>query len=150
LLKAELGALSDISPNKIEFGGPNLSLPPNAAQALGLALHELATNAVKHGGLGQAAGKLAVAWDVTADSDPAGGAQWQESEAQMPAPGPPNRKGYGSELIERALAYQLSAKTRLEWGPDGVLCEISVPLPRPPDRCPRPWLSGQGGEVLGG
>jgi two-component sensor histidine kinase len=71
IAKAELGALSDISPNKIEFGGPNLSLPPNAAQALGLALHELATNAVKHGTLGQVAGKLAVAWDVTADSDPA-------------------------------------------------------------------------------
>jgi two-component sensor histidine kinase len=47
----------------------------------------------------------------------------------MPEVGSPRRKGYGSELIERALPYQLRAKTQLEFGPDGVRCTILVPVP---------------------
>jgi len=47
----------------------------------------------------------------------------------MPEGGSPKRKGYGSELIERALPYQLRAKTQLDFGPDGVRCAILVPVP---------------------
>ena len=52
--------------------------------------------------------------------------EWRESG--VPINHPPKRKGYGSELIERALPYQLNAKTRLEFGPDGVRCDVLVPI----------------------
>jgi two-component sensor histidine kinase len=55
---------------------------------------------------------------------------WRESGVAMPGGGPPARKGYGSELIERALPYQLGAETRLEFGMDGVRCRITVPVAR--------------------
>lgn len=133
LVAAELAAHSEgeVDSKKISVGGPTVALPPNAAQALGLALHELTTNAVKYGALAQPTGKLAVTWEVKADSPTAEVAlEWRESGVAMPSPGPPRRKGYGSELIERALPYQLRAKTLLEFGPDGVRCAILVPIPR--------------------
>jgi two-component sensor histidine kinase len=55
--------------------------------------------------------------------------EWRESGVTMPRSESPKRKGYGSELIERALPYQLRAKTKLEFGPDGVRCAILVPVP---------------------
>ena len=54
--------------------------------------------------------------------------EWRESGVPMAEAGPPRRKGYGSELIERALPYQLGAETRLEFGADGVRCAIVVPV----------------------
>lgn len=132
LVTAELAAHSegDVQSSKIKVGGPTVALPPTAAQALGLAIHELATNAVKYGALGQPTGKLEVTWELKARKPTAEVAlQWRESGVSMPTVGPPKRKGYGSELIERALPYQLSAKTQLEFGSDGVRCAIVVPVP---------------------
>jgi two-component sensor histidine kinase len=131
LVTAELAAHSegDLTGAKITIGGPSVPLPPTAAQALGLALHELTTNAVKYGALAQPAGKLEVTWELKAKKPVTEIAiQWRESGVYMPSIGAPKRKGYGSELIERALPYQLSAKTQLEFGPDGVRCEIVVPV----------------------
>jgi two-component sensor histidine kinase len=133
LVNAELAAHSEVKSDssKIMVGGPAVRLPSTAAQALGLALHELATNAVKYGALAQPSGKLEVTWEMTAKEPTAEVAlQWRESGVSMPAVGPLKRKGYGSELIERALPYQLSAKTQLEFGPDGVRCLIAVPVPK--------------------
>ena len=132
LVTAELAAHSegDLESSKITVVGPAVALPPTAAEALGLALHELATNAVKYGALAQPNGRLAVTWELKAENPTAEVAlEWRESGVSMPSPGLPNRKGYGSELIERALPYQLSAKTKLEFGPDGVRCAILVPVP---------------------
>ena len=122
--------IGDLKSSKITVVGPAVALPATAAQALGLALHELATNAVKYGALAQPTGKLAVTWELKGESpSPAVALEWRESGVFMPAVGPPKRKGYGSELIERALPYQLRAKTKLEFGPDGVRCAIMVPVP---------------------
>jgi PAS domain S-box-containing protein len=132
LVTAELAAHSegDLASSKIKVRGPTVALPPTAAQALGLALHELATNAVKYGALAQPAGKLEVTWELKAGKpSPEIVLEWRESGVSMPASGSPKRKGYGSELIERALPYQLRAKTELEFGPDGVRCAILVPVP---------------------
>jgi PAS domain S-box-containing protein len=132
LVTAELAAHSedDLASSKIKVGGPAVALPPTAAQALGLALHELATNAVKYGALAQPTGKLEVTWELKAEKPtPEIVLEWRESGVSMPASGSLKRKGYGSELIERALPYQLRAKTQLEFGPDGVRCAILVPVP---------------------
>jgi PAS domain S-box-containing protein len=138
LIEAELGAHGDgaLEPGKVTVEGEKVALPPGSAQALGLAIHELATNAMKYGALHQPTGRLRVRWTVealpAADSRPGDGGrrvrlEWRESGVPMPAGSPP-RRGYGRELIERALPYQLRARTELVFGPDGVSCVILAPI----------------------
>jgi PAS domain S-box-containing protein len=129
LVQTELDAhgVGDTEPSKISILGPPVALPANAAQALGLALHELATNALKYGALAQATGKLTVTWGLADQPTSMVALQWRESGVSMPG-GPPKRRGYGSELIERALPYQLNAKTQLDFRHDGVHCAIEVPI----------------------
>lgn len=130
LIEAELAAHGNHETDKVALEGPPVAVPTGSAQALTLALHELATNAVKHGALGQPSGKLSVTWKLE-DND--GGRwlrlEWRERGVRMPDAERPRRKGYGSELIERALPYQLKAKTKLEFDADGVRCAIAVPAP---------------------
>jgi PAS domain S-box-containing protein len=131
LLEAELIAHGDgaIGSGKITMDGPRVALPAISAQAMGLAVHELATNAVKYGALTQAAGRLAVRWKRKAEGNQHHiSLEWLESGVVMPDKTAPKRKGYGTELIERALPYQLKARTRLEFGEDGVRCVIVVPV----------------------
>ncbi len=131
LVEAELAAHAgpfDTS-DRVRIEGPPLRLPPVSLQAIGLALHELATNAVKYGALGQPGATLSVEWRV----EPAQRRewvtlQWREEGVKMPDPEVPLHRGYGTELIERALRYQLRANTVLEFSPDGVHCVISAPL----------------------
>lgn len=129
LVEAELAAHADYrrDMDKVSMEGPPAIVSAGAAQALTLALHELATNAVKHGALGQPSGRLSVKWYTEGVGEKRIMLDWRESGVVMPG-GEPRRKGYGSELIERALPYQLKATTRLEFGPDGVHCHISVPV----------------------
>ena len=131
LVEAELHAHGDgdTATDKIEIGGPPVALPATSAQALGLAIHELATNAVKYGALAQPEGKLKVSWNVeTREAERRVVFEWTESGVKMPDDVPPKRRGYGSELIERALPYQLRAKTDFQFGPDGVRCAIVAPV----------------------
>jgi PAS domain S-box-containing protein len=114
---------------KITVAGDHIELPPKSVQALALTLHELATNALKYGALGQPAGQLAVTWRI----EPAAGKDrlvldWRERGVAMPEAAGSRRKGYGRQLIERSLPYDLGAETRLEFGPDGVHCTIAVPI----------------------
>jgi PAS domain S-box-containing protein len=119
----------DEASGRISVQGPPVVLSASAAQVLALAFHELATNAVKYGALRQPAGKLAVTWQADdARDQQMARIEWRESEIEIPEG--PKRKGYGSELIERALPYQLGAKTRLEFGREGVRCEIVIPTKR--------------------
>jgi PAS domain S-box-containing protein len=127
LVEAELEAHGDGDPGKVRVEGPPVALPAGHAQTLALALHELATNAVKYGAFRQPAGRLAVTWAV----EGAGRRvliEWREGGVPMTEATRPRRKGYGTELIEHALPYQLGAKTRLEFGADGVRCAIVVPV----------------------
>ena len=115
-----------------EIGGPSIELAPNAAQAIALAVHELATNAVKYGALRQPPGKLEINWHLQGNG---GDARviltWLERNIDTAdAPLQPRRTGYGRELIERALPYQLNAITKLEFTPEGVRCSVELPLER--------------------
>jgi two-component sensor histidine kinase len=115
-----------------EVSGPTVDLAPNAAQALALALHELATNAVKYGALHKPAGKLSIKWNLRHDEgDPRVIFEWRETGVAMPnVPAAGRRKGYGTELIERALPYQLNALTCLDFTQDGVRCTVELPMER--------------------
>ena len=111
----------------MSLAGPALDLPGPIVQPLALALHELSTNAVKYGAFAQPAGRLSVVWAVERRAgEPRLMLDWRERGVSMPEQ--PRRQGYGRELIERALPYQLRAETRLLFTPDGVHCTLGVPI----------------------
>ncbi len=134
LLRLELDALgADSTCERVVLTGPEVPLRRSSVQTLALALHELATNALKHGALATDTGRLSVVWQVT-HTEGAGrrlSLEWVEEGAAM---GSENRlrveTGYGRELIERALPYSLGATTRFELLPEGVRCSIALPLAR--------------------
>jgi len=135
LVNNELGALgADGQGGRVTVGGPEVTLRNSSVQTLALALHELATNALKYGSLvpGIDRGHLDVSWNVT---EPADSRQlvlnWVESGVPKRRNGKkPVQIGYGRRLLEEALPYQLGAKTRYEEGPDGIHCRIEIPLDR--------------------
>lgn len=132
LIQTELAAMGS-DPERITLSGPSgIPLRSSTVQTLAMALHELATNAVKYGALGQAAGRLAITWSLEADG-PGGKSwlhlDWRERGVEMqPAGAAPRGTGQGRELIERALPYQLKAKTTYTFTSDGVHCTISLPV----------------------
>ncbi len=128
LVRLELRAHGGEENDRITVSGPAVALDFEHVQTFALALHELATNAVKHGALAQAEARLAIGW--TLGASPAGGRllvlDWIESGVVMPAA--PERRGFGRDLIEKALSYSLRAQARFELGTDGVRCRIEMPL----------------------
>ena len=120
---------------RVSAAGPPVRLAPETAVALAMAMHELATNAAKHGALSVPAGRVEVVWRVEPSIDAAGAAgrtlalEWSE-HGGPPVPGQPARRGFGSRLIERGLPVQLGrgGSVVLEFAPEGVRCRIRAPL----------------------
>ncbi|HVR08467.1 MAG TPA: sensor histidine kinase, partial [Thermoanaerobaculia bacterium] len=89
------------------------------------ALHELGANATKYGALSNHGGRVEISWQV--ESQPlALRLRWEE--AGGPTVQPPGRRGFGSRMIERALAAELGGVVRIGYPPTGVVCEIHAPL----------------------
>jgi two-component sensor histidine kinase len=107
---------------RVVVTGADLVLLPRAALALSLALHELATNAAKHGALSATDGRISLRWRRTG----AGLTMVWEERGGPPAQSP-SRRGFGLTVIERSLAYELGGMGRLEFGPLGLRCTIRVP-----------------------
>ena len=131
LVRLELRALgAEPDGRRISVVGPEVALPHKAVQILALAVHELATNARKHGALRAPEGRLAVSWQVMGvDGDRRLALEWHESgAAARRKKAAPNRKGFGRTLIEESLPYQLDAETRLEFGQNELRCSIIVTL----------------------
>src|ERR1700737_3080997 len=132
LLRSELAA-HGASPGNVFLEGPSgVRLRSRSVQTLALALHELATNAVKYGAIASPEGRLHIGWHVTENEDGSNqrlNIDWRESGLSIPDPDTAvQNRGYGRELIERALPYQLNARTLYEIGPTGVHCVIDVPI----------------------
>ena len=111
---------------RVRIAGVNTRLKPHQAMALGIALHELATNAVKYGALSNETGIVLISW--RSDSSPRGqqlSLRWQESGG--PAVIPPARKGFGSRVIEQGLKHELAAEAHLSFEPAGLVCTIDMP-----------------------
>ena len=109
--------------------GKNVRFPPKSALALGIALHELATNAVKYGAFSGETGCVRVGWTI--EPGPGGNRlilRW--SEENGPRVTPPSKKGFGSRVIERGLAFELGGTSELDFRPDGVICTINIPAPQ--------------------
>lgn len=132
LIRTELSAMGG-SFDKVTLEGPaGVRLRSSTVQTLAMALHELATNAVKYGALSQSDAHLHISWSFEASGDkdkPWLHIDWRESGVAMaPEGNTPRGTGQGRELIEQALPYQLSAKTKYTLGSDGVHCAISIPV----------------------
>lgn len=112
--------------------GPAVTLTAEAAETMGLVLHELATNAVKFGALSWPCGRIAVTWRMVEGAEPRLVVWWAETGA--PEPVSAERRGFGTEMIERTLACELGAEARLDFTPEGVICRIDLPRSaiRPP------------------
>lgn len=113
---------------RLTIGGPDVLLRPTAAGPLALAIHELATNAVKFGTLTGPEGQLAVHWAVGPgeDGQPWLRVEWVETGGSLPVPDA--RRGFGSEVVEHLIPYQLGGRGTLDPAPAGVRCTILLPL----------------------
>ncbi|MFL5253559.1 MAG: sensor histidine kinase [Rhodopila sp.] len=107
--------------------GPAIWLAPNEAVTLSLAFHELTMNAAKYGALSDVNGRITVRWCVQPEDKPAEVAiQWCERGG--PAVTALSRHGFGSRLLERAIAHELSGETRMRFDPAGAECRFRIPL----------------------
>ena len=108
--------------------GPHLRLKGRAADAFVFALHELVINAVKFGALTTRRGTVSIAWTIDrAAVPPVLHFEWRETGVRVAGPAP-RRRGFGTEVIERSLPYELNATTRLDFLPGAVHCTIALPL----------------------
>ncbi|MDB5642816.1 MAG: signal transduction histidine kinase [Hyphomicrobiales bacterium] len=120
LVRQEMEALG--MPERLELTGADLMLPSDLAVPIGMALHELATNAVKHGALSTAQGRIQINCSL---DDESGDISW--SEIDGPTVIPPERRGFGAQLLDRVIQVQLGAKTSRDFAPDGLRVVISIP-----------------------
>lgn len=130
LIRDELLSVGASEGPKLTIDGPDIALPSKAAESIGLAIHELTTNALKYGALKMASASLSVTWTANLDKGNSRRLILTWLEQGVPAVSTkPSREGFGRELIEEALPYRLGAETKLEFLGGGVRCTICVPLP---------------------
>jgi two-component system CheB/CheR fusion protein len=127
LVKAELQPYADVDSPRVSIVGPVVLVKPRAALTLGMVVHELATNSIKYGALSVADGRIAIDWSVRGR-----GVlrrlelTWVERDG--PVVSEPMRRGFGSELIERAVAFELSGEARMTFDKTGLRCAVTLPI----------------------
>jgi PAS domain S-box-containing protein len=127
LVRSQLAPYLDRSGSQIVMQGPPITLRPEAAQNLGLALHELAINAVKFGALSTPPGRLSITW-AWQDRDPAPVVEMRWVESGGPAVTMPMQRGFGTLVVERNLARALEAEVELTFETEGVRARITIPV----------------------
>lgn len=129
VVEVEVAPYARDGDHEVIFEGPAVELAPNDALSLGLALHELSTNAAKFGSLSVDEGKVSVIWSNVTDT--LAKVEWVESGG--PKVEQPDRRGFGTELIEKIVAHELRHPVDLEFAADGVRCTLLVPIRKPSD-----------------
>jgi PAS domain S-box-containing protein len=127
LARSQLAHFHDLIGTRIELQGPHLAITASAAQPLGMALHELATNAGKYGALSNASGRVKIAWDLDHrdGQDAAFVMSW--SEEAGPAVTPPTRQGFGATVIAAMAEASLGAKVDLDFTAAGLRWQLRCP-----------------------
>ncbi|MGZ6243930.1 MAG: PAS domain S-box protein [Candidatus Binataceae bacterium] len=127
LVQATMTAFSHAS--RITVDGPDLRLRAQTAVSVSLAIHELATNAAKYGALSNERGSVSIVWSTTGRGDEARlNFVWREADGPVVAP--PSRRGFGSRMIESALASDLGGTVTMDFAPTGLVCTVEAPLHR--------------------
>jgi PAS domain S-box-containing protein len=122
LVEEELAPYRSDRGDRITADGPAVSLQPASAQTLTLALHELATNAVKYGALSSITGRLRVSWELKPSTLVL---HWEESGG--PRVKKPAKLGFGTRIIVASVEGQLGGQARFQWGDDGLHCILTIP-----------------------
>jgi PAS domain S-box-containing protein len=110
------------SADRIQCHGPDVSLQPATAQGLALALHELATNAAKHGALSTPGGRIQLDWDMKSDM-----LTFTWAERDGPRIAEPSVRNFGLKVITASIEQQLGGKAEFNWDPQGLCCVFSIP-----------------------
>ena len=126
VIEAELAPYARAEEHDVEMTGPVVELAPNDALSIGLALHELATNAAKYGAFSQAGGRVRIDWVVMRND--VAQIEWREIGGPPIDPAARRRRGFGMELIEKIVAHELRSPVDLRFDPDGVRCTLMVPV----------------------
>ena len=137
LVNAQLGHFADLIGRRIEISGPALLLNPTAAQALGLVIHELATNAAKYGALSVDAGRVAITWQHDGDAFRMG---WIERDG--PTVVPPKEKGFGTTVIDAMVKQTTAGDVRLDFAPSGLEWRLTCPEANVLEEAPEPRRTG--------
>ena len=124
LIRQELSPYSRAGEMRTRIDGPTVMLNPDLAQAVAVALHELATNAAKYGALSAAGGQVCVGWSLVEDRQLV--LRW--TEAGGPPVNPPTREGFGTTVMESMIRDGANGRVRFDWCVDGLVCEITLPL----------------------
>jgi two-component system CheB/CheR fusion protein len=125
LVGEEVAVLTAREGEQVTITGPYMRLKPKAAEITALAVHELATNALKYGALSVPDGRIEIGWSILEKQEIL---RFIWTETVPRGIGPPTRDGFGTEFIKRLVAYELDADADLQFGPNGVSCRIDVPL----------------------
>lgn len=125
LIRTELTA-NAVRDNQFSIAGPSWRMARRAAETMALTLHELTTNALKFGAFTVPDGRLSVSWDI--DATPASILHWRWVESNVSIAQTARRRGFGRELIEHVLPYELGATTRYTLNDGGAQCEIDLPI----------------------
>jgi len=128
LLRAELRPYDDPRSPRIALTGPAVLLPSELAIPIGMAAHELTTNAVRHGSLREPEGRLKVTWSVE-ERQSGRVLHWTWNEHGGPPVALPTREGFGKHLLQGVLTYQIKAEVEIAFDPDGLRVSVDVPLP---------------------
>jgi len=145
LVRAQLAHFADLIGSRIAMHGPKLRLNPASAQAIGLALHELATNAGKYGSLSTDAGRVDVSWGSDGDTLTM---SWTEREG--PPVSAPQRRGFGTIVMEAMVARSVDGKVDLDYAPSGLTWRLTCPAANALEPREREQISGQGENRAGG
>jgi two-component sensor histidine kinase/PAS domain-containing protein len=128
LVRSQLAHHADAGSSQIELDGGRLKLPPDAAQNIGMALHELATNAAKYGALSVPEGRVRVSWQTEMQPDGQESCRLTWQERNGPPVTPPARRGFGQVVIERTVARAVGGKVTLSYPPEGVSWKLEFNL----------------------
>ncbi|MBH0112306.1 CHASE domain-containing protein [Novosphingobium sp. YJ-S2-02] len=124
VVRSELAPYMEGNESHVEMTGPDIKLAPNDAMSLGLAIHELATNAAKYGALSTVGGRIHVNWQLL--SHDLAEIDWREEGG--PPVVEPSKRGFGRDLIEKIVAHELKSEVDLRFKPEGVECRLMVPV----------------------
>lgn len=124
LVKATLAPFMSENAQRIHVGGPSLMLSEDFGAGLGLAVHELATNALKYGALSTTDGRVSFTWSVTPEGDAQNVAfEWKERGG--PTPNPPAKPGFGTRMIKHVAVREKAGRVDIDYLPDGLSCRIA-------------------------
>jgi two-component sensor histidine kinase len=113
---------------RISMSGADVTLDPKTTVSISMILHELMTNAAKHGALSSPNGRIEIAWELTDGNGAAPRLRLGWSESGVSGLGPPTRRGFGTRMIEMTAAHELGGAATLSWRPHGLHCGIEFPL----------------------